>query len=79
MGYLKSKSNLMIVCRHANLENEYKNQYVGCRAYYVDTVGKYEGVIKAYIRNQLQDDIIENPINMIKFIDPIAGEPVNKG
>ena len=25
--------------------------------YYVDTVGKYEGTIREYIQNQLQEDI----------------------
>ena len=57
MGYLKSKSSLMIFDRHANLKYKYGNRHFWCRGYYVDTVGKYEGAIREYIQNQLQEDI----------------------
>ena len=40
MGYLKSKSSLMIFDRHANLKYKYGNRHFWCRGYYVDTVGK---------------------------------------
>lgn len=40
MGYLKSKSSLMIYDRHANLKYKYGNRYFWCRGNYVDTVGK---------------------------------------
>ena len=43
MGYLKSKSSLMIFDRHTNLKYKYGNRHFWCRGYYVDTVGKYEG------------------------------------
>ena len=46
MGYLKSKSSLMIFDRHANLKYKYGNRHFWCRGYYVDTVGKYENAIK---------------------------------
>ena len=42
MGYLKSKSSLMVFDRHANLKYKYGNRHFWCRGYYVDTVGKYE-------------------------------------
>ena len=58
MGYLKSKSSLMIFDKHANLKYKYGNRHFWCRGYYVDTVGKYEGAIRDYIRNQLQDDTL---------------------
>ena len=58
MGYLKSKSSLMIFDRHANLKYQYGNRHFWCRGYYVDTVGMYEGAIKEYIQNQLQEDIM---------------------
>ena len=38
MGYLKSKSSLMIFDRHANLKYKYGNRHFWCRGYYVDTV-----------------------------------------
>ena len=64
MGYLKSKSSLMTFDRHANLKYKYGNRYFWCRGYYVDTVGKYEGAIKEYIRNQLQEDIANDQISL---------------
>ena len=64
MGYLKGKSSLIIFDRHANLKYKYGNRHFWCRGYYVDTVGKYETAIKDYIRNQLQEDIANDQINM---------------
>lgn len=79
MGYLKSKSSLMIFDRHANLKYKYGNRHFWCRGYYVDTVGKYEGAIKEYIRNQLQEDIANDQISLKEFVDPFTGEPVKQG
>ena len=45
MGYLKSKSSLMIFDRHANLKYKYGSRHFWCRGYFVDTVGKYETAI----------------------------------
>ena len=79
MGYLKSKSSLMIFDRHANLKYKYGNRHFWCRGYYVDTVGKYEGAIKEYIRNQLQEDIANDQISLKEFVDPFTGDPVKQG
>ena len=79
MGYLKSKSSLMIFDRHANLKYKYGNRHFWCRGYYVDTVGKYENGIKEYIKNQLQDDIMNDQISMKELIDPFTGEQEKKG
>ena len=46
---------------------------------YVDTVGKYEGAIKEYIQNQLQEDIMNDQISLKEFVDPFTGEPVKQG
>ena len=79
MGYLKSKSSLMIFDRHADLKYKYGNRHFWCRGYYVDTVGKYEGAIKEYIKNQLQDDIMNDQISMKELIDPFTGKQEKKG
>jgi putative transposase len=79
MGYLKGKSSLQIFDRHANLKYKYGNRKFWCRGYYVDTVGRNKKAIEKYIRNQLQEDIAEDQINMKEFVDPFTGEPVNKG
>ena len=44
----------MIFDHHANLKYKYGNRHFWCRGYYVDTVGKYEGAIKEYIKNQME-------------------------
>ena len=65
--------------RHPNLKYKYGNRHFWCRGYYVDTVGKYEGAIKEYIRNQLQEDIISDQISLKEFVDPFTGTPVKPG
>ena len=39
MGYLKGKSSLIILDRHANLKYKYGNRHFWCRWYCIDTVG----------------------------------------
>ena len=78
MGYLKSKSNLMVFDWHANLKYKYGNRHFWYRGYYVDTVGKYENAIKNYIKNQLQEDIIEDQLSLKEFVDPFTGSGVKK-
>lgn len=60
VGYLKGKSSLMIFDRHANLKYRYGNRKFWCRGYYVDTVGQNRKIIQEYIKNQLQEDILED-------------------
>ena len=74
VGYIKSKSILMIFDRHVNLKYKYRNRHFWCRGYYVDTVGKYEGAIREYIQNQLQEDIANDQISIKEYIDPFTGE-----
>lgn len=73
MGYLKSKSSLMIFDRHANLKYKYGNRHFWCRGYFVDTVGKYEAAIREYINNQLKDDIMNDQLSLKEFTDPFTG------
>ena len=40
MGYLKSKSTLMIFDRHANLKYKYGSRHFWAKGYFCDTVGK---------------------------------------
>ena len=79
MGYLKSKSSLMIFDRHANLKYKYGNRHFWCRGYYVDTVEKNEKAIREYIDNQLQEDIMADQLSLKEFVDPFTGEPVKEG
>jgi len=76
VGYLKGKSSLMIFDRHANLKYKYGNRKFWCRGYYVDTVGRNRKIIQEYIKNQLQEDILEDQMTMKEFIDPFTGEEI---
>lgn len=76
MGYLKSKSTLMIFDRHAHLKYKYGNRKFWARGYYVDTVGKNEKRIKEYIQQQLWEDKLSDQISMKEYIDPFTGESV---
>ena len=74
VGYLKSKSALMIFDRHANLKYRYGNRHFWCRGYFVDTVGKNEKKIREYIQNQLEEDYVKDQISMKEYMDPFTGE-----
>ena len=78
VGFLKSKSTLMIFDRHANLKYKYGSRSFWCRGYYVDTVGKNERIIQEYIKNQLQEDSMNDQISMKEYIDPFTGSKNTK-
>ena len=78
VGFLKGKSLLIIFEKHANLKYKYGNRYFWCRGYYVDTVGKNTVAIKAYIQNQLKEDLEYDQMSIVEYIDPFTGEPVKK-
>ena len=76
MGYLKSKSTLMIFDRHASMKYKYGNRKFWARGYFVDTVGKNEKTVREYIQNQLAEDKLSDQMSMEEFIDPFTGEAV---
>ena len=78
VGYQKGKSSLMIFDRHANLKYKYGNRHFWCRGYYVDTVGKNTEKIAEYIRNQLQEDIMNDQLSIKEYIDPFTGSKNTK-
>ncbi len=73
MGFLKGKSSLMILDRHANLKYKYGSRNFWCRGYYVDTVGKNKKMIEEYIRNQLEEDYSSDQISIKEYMDPFTG------
>ena len=78
VGYLKGKSSLMIFDRHANLKYQYGNRHFWCRGYYVDTVGRNKKAIEKYIKNQLQEDIMNDQLTIKEYIDPFTGSKNKK-
>ncbi len=77
MGYLKGKSSLMIFDSHVNLKYKYGNRHFWCRGYYVDTVGRNREKIAEYIRNQLNEDIINDQMAFKEYFDPFTGSKNN--
>ena len=69
MGFLKSKSALMIFDRHANLKYKYGRRNFWSRGYFVDTVGKNERVIQEYIKNQLERDYVQDQVSLKEYIE----------
>ena len=54
MEFLKGKSILIIIDRHANLKCKCGLRNFWRRGYYVDAVGRNKKIIAEYIRNQLE-------------------------
>lgn len=70
MGFLKGKSSLIIHERHANLKYKNGNRSFWCRGYYVDTVGKNAKKIEEYIKNQLEEDKLQDQLTLREYEDP---------
>lgn len=70
MGFLKGKSGLIIHERHANLKYKHGNRSFWCREYYVDTSGKNTKKIAEYIKNQLEEDKLQDQISFREYEDP---------
>ena len=68
----------MIFDKYVNIKYQYRNRHFWCRGYYVDAVGRYEGAIKEYIRNQLQEDIAQDTLNFKEYTNPFTSEPVKQ-
>jgi putative transposase len=62
MVYLKGKSALMIFDKHPVYKQKQGGRHFWARGYYVDTVGRNEEQIRAYIKNQTETDMREDGI-----------------
>lgn len=54
------------------MKNRYGSRNFQYKGYFADTVGKNAKVIKAYIRNQLED-LVNDQISLKEYMDPFAG------
>ena len=72
MGFLKGKSSIMIYQKWGNMKYKYRNRSLWCRGYYVDTAGKNDKVIEAYIKNQLKEDELSEELTL-DIEDPFTG------
>lgn len=74
MGYLKGKSSLMIFEKHTNLKYKFGNRNFWATGYYVSTVGLNEATIRKYIREQENEDIIEDKLSKKEYLNPFKGK-----
>ena len=72
MGFLKGKSSIMIYQKCGNMKYKYRNRSFWCRGYYVDTAGKNDKVIEAYIKNQLKENELSEQLTL-DIEDPFTG------
>jgi putative transposase len=56
VGYIKGKSVIYIARKFAGRQRNFTGENFWARGYFVSTVGLDEGMVRAYIRNQEQED-----------------------
>ena len=56
IGYIKGKSAIYIARTYSERKRNFVGQHFWARGYFVSTVGRDEEVIRAYIRNQENED-----------------------
>jgi putative transposase len=56
VGYIKGKSAIHIARKFAGRQRNFTGENFWARGYFVSTVGLDENMVRAYIRNQEQED-----------------------
>lgn len=56
VGFIKGKSAIHLARVYGERKRDFVGRHFGARGYFVSTVGRDEQVIRAYIRNQEQED-----------------------
>jgi putative transposase len=59
VGYLKGKSAILVFERYSRIRQNFRGHKFWARGYYVNTVGLDEGRVRKYIRDQEDNDRIE--------------------
>ncbi|MBO6262470.1 MAG: transposase, partial [Bacilli bacterium] len=73
MGYLKGKSSLMIIERHANLKYKYGNRNFWAKVFFVSTVGLDTKKVQEYIRDQEKEDMMQDNLSNKEYKDHFKG------
>ena len=71
MGYLKGA--MMIFEKHGNLKYKFGNKHFGVTGYYVSTVGFNEATVAKYIREQGEQDMLEDKLTTKEYDNPFKG------
>ena len=73
MGYLKGKSSFMIFEKYSNLKYKFGNRNFWATGYYVSTVGLNEATIRKYIREQENEDKMEDKLTKKEYENHFKG------
>lgn len=63
----------MIFDKHANLKYKYGNRHFWAKGYYVSTVGLNKATIQKYIREQENDDLMNDKTSVKEYEDHFKG------
>ncbi len=66
VGYMKGKSAIYIARNYLGQKKNYSGMPFWARGYFVSTVGADEALVRAYIRNQEQEDQRIEQLNLFK-------------
>ena len=64
VGYIKGKSAIHLARTYGERKRSFVGQHFWARGYYVSTVGRDEQAIREYIRNQEQEDMRLDQLNL---------------
>jgi len=64
VGYIKGKSAIHLARVYGERKRNFAGQHFWARGYFVSTVGRDEGVIRAYIQQQEQEDKRLDQLNL---------------
>ena len=64
IGYIKGKSAIQIAREFRGRERNFTGEKFWARGYFVSTVGRDEGVIRDYIKNQENEDIRQDQLKL---------------
>jgi putative transposase len=64
VGYIKGKSAIHLARVYGERKRNFVGQHFWARGYFVSTVGRDEGVIRAYIQQQEQEDKRLDQLNL---------------
>lgn len=77
VGYLKGKCTMILFERYSSLRRNFCGHNFGARGYYVSTVGLDEQKIRQYIKNQQEQDSVEDKYDTDLVKDPFRGASSN--
>ena len=63
----------MMFARYANLKYKFGNRHFWSEGYYMSTVGLNEAIIRKYIREQENEDMMQDKLTKKEYVNPFKG------